>query len=161
MVHRLTDKEHPIIQALKGDRRVVINRCHGGFGLSDQAIGRYLEIRGQQAWPETEEKYGHDLTTWWLVPPEQREPEPTAAEWEDMDLIQRQQHNHAYRQHVFRDRDIARDDPVLVRVVEELGAAANGRHACLKIVEIPWHIDWQIEEYDGREWIAESHRTWR
>lgn len=161
MVHRLTDKEHPIIQALKGDRRVVINSCHGGFGLSDQAIGRYLEIRGQQAWPETEEKYGHDLTTWWLVPPEQRRPEPTAAEWEDMDLIQRQQYNHAYRQQVFRDRDIARDDPVLVQVVEELGAAANGRHARLKTVEIPWHIDWQIQEYDGSEWIAESHRTWR
>jgi hypothetical protein len=27
-------------------------------------------------------------------------------------------------------------------------------------VDIPDDVKWQIEEYDGNEWIAESHRTW-
>ena len=43
----------------------------------------------------------------------------------------------------------------------ELGELANGPNAELKVVEIPDGIDWTIEEYDGVEWIAEVHRTWR
>jgi hypothetical protein len=59
------------------------------------------------------------------------------------------------------DSTIARDDPVLVSIVRELGADANGDYAALKIVEVPYGVDWQIEEYDGTEWVAEKHRTWR
>jgi len=53
-----------------------------------------------------------------------------------------------------------RDDPVLVQVVEELGDAASGRHAKLKVVEVPDGIDYEIDEYDGIERIAEVHRSW-
>lgn len=58
------------------------------------------------------------------------------------------------------DRDIPRDDPYLIKVIKELGIAANGPHANLKIVEIPGDIEWLIQEYDGAEWVAEAHRTW-
>ena len=61
----------------------------------------------------------------------------------------------------FYNRDIPRDDPALVQVVEEMGADADGRCAELKVVDIPDDVQWQIEEYDGREWVAEKHRTWR
>ena len=27
-------------------------------------------------------------------------------------------------------------------------------------VSIPDDVEWQIEEYDGMEWVAEAHRTW-
>jgi hypothetical protein len=30
----------------------------------------------------------------------------------------------------------------------------------LKVVESPDDVEWEIEEYDGIEWIAEVHRTW-
>lgn len=60
----------------------------------------------------------------------------------------------------FYDRDIPRDDPYLVKVVKEMGMAANSRHSNLKIVEIPADVEWLIQEYDGNEWIAEKHRTW-
>jgi hypothetical protein len=60
----------------------------------------------------------------------------------------------------FHDRDIARDDPYLVKIVKELGEAANGTHAKLKIVEIPGDVSWHIGEYDGNEWVAEDHRSW-
>jgi hypothetical protein len=58
------------------------------------------------------------------------------------------------------DRDIPRDDPYLIQSIRELGDAANSRFCVLKIVEIPADVDWEIGEYDGREWVAERHRTW-
>jgi hypothetical protein len=57
--------------------------------------------------------------------------------------------------------DILRDDPILVRVVEELKEYANGEFSELKIVEIPEDVKWEISDYDGIEWVSESHRTWR
>lgn len=57
--------------------------------------------------------------------------------------------------------EMQRDDPVLVKIVEDLGAEANGSYAKLKVVEIPDDVDWIIEEYDGKEQVAEKHRTWR
>ena len=57
-------------------------------------------------------------------------------------------------------RDIERDDPLLVEVVEKLGDQSSGKLSSLKIVEIPADVDFVIEEYDGLEWVAERHRTW-
>jgi len=61
---------------------------------------------------------------------------------------------------IFHDRDVARDDPYLVKIVKELGMGANGPHSNLKIVEVPGDVSWHIAEYDGAEWVAEDHRTW-
>jgi len=61
----------------------------------------------------------------------------------------------------FYDRYIDRDDKDLVAIVEEMGEAANGSCADLNVVEIPDGISWQIEEYDGYEHVAETHRTWQ
>jgi hypothetical protein len=60
----------------------------------------------------------------------------------------------------YPSRDIPRDDPYLVQIVQELGQAANGPHANLKIVEVPAGVNWEIAEYDGNEHVAEKHRTW-
>jgi len=59
------------------------------------------------------------------------------------------------------DSEIERDDPVLVEVVEELGILASGKYAEVEVVDIPDDVEWEIEEYDGNEWVAERHRTWR
>jgi hypothetical protein len=59
------------------------------------------------------------------------------------------------------DFNIKRNDPILVEIVEQLGEAANGDFAELKVVKIPDDVQWTIEEYDGNEWIAEKHRTWK
>jgi hypothetical protein len=106
-------EEPEIFRALRGVRRVVINTCHGGFSLSDQAWQRYCELAG----------------------------------WDPDD------------QNLWYDK-ISRDDANLLAVIDELGATANGDFAELCIVEIPWTVDWVLQEYDGKEWIAERHRTW-
>ena len=149
------------IAHLKGVRKVVVNACHGGFGLSHEGICAYLDKCGIPFWSEANERFGGMIPyTYYLVPPEERM-ESDPADWHTMTMAQRQAHNVAYSKTVFTDRDIARDDPYLVQVVEELGERANGRHAQLKVVEIPADVDWEIDEYDGDEWVAEKHRTWK
>lgn len=56
--------------------------------------------------------------------------------------------------------DIPRDDPILVEMVETMGDQVNGSCSDLRIVEIPDDVNWQVDEYDGHEWVAEVHRTW-
>lgn len=109
-----SEKHLELLRHLRGIRRVVINQCHGGFSLSDEAAVRYCEMAG--------------------IDPDDNN---------------------------FWNRSIDRDDPYLVKVIETLGAdRASGDFAELKIVEIPADVDWEICEYDGREWVAEKHRTW-
>ena len=140
--------------------KVVINTCHGGFGLSHEGVLAYLNRRGVPVWVEENDKFGGLIPfTYYVVPPEQRIP-GDPDNWHDMTLAQRQAHNAAYSDTVFHARDLARDDPDLVAVVEELGNQASGRCAELKVVDIPDDVNWYIEEYDGREWVAERHRTW-
>jgi hypothetical protein len=58
------------------------------------------------------------------------------------------------------DWDIKRDNPILVRVVEELHPWAGGDSSNLKVVEIPEGISWHIHDYDGMESVEEDHRSW-
>lgn len=135
--------------------KVVINVCFGGFGLSQAAMLRYAEIKGITLYPEPD-KWGN--CTYWTVPQDQR---PKAVEhlWHIMSLDECKAHNEAYSKAHLYDRDFARDDPVLVQVVEELGDESAGRCAKLRVVEIPDGTEWEIEEYDGNEHVAERHRT--
>ena len=55
---------------------------------------------------------------------------------------------------------VYRDDEALIKVVESLGELANSPYSSLKIVEIPDDVEWDIQEYDGVEWVAEKHRVW-
>ena len=141
--------------------KVVINKCFGGFSLSEKAILRYLELRGKKVWPEPDPKYKSLGNTYWLVPPAVRSGrDASREEWQSMTTEERIAHNAKYSEQVFYDRDVARDDQILVQVVEELGSDADGSCAALRVVEIPEGVDWEIDEYDGREHIAETHRTW-
>lgn len=121
------------VTKVKRMRKVVINRCFGGFGLSHEAILRYAQIKRMNLIVEATESS--------IVPYNY------FVDKVSVDTF-------------FWDRDIARDDPVLVQVVEELGKDACSRFADLRIVEIPYEVKWHIAEYDGLEHVAEDHRTW-
>ena len=123
-----------LINQLRGVKRIVINRQFGGFSLSRQAALLYLELSGI---------------------PYTFEPQL------DRDTQNRIGDRIVVNGKDFWDRDIPRDDPALVAVVHRLGSEAGGDYATLKIVEIPGDVDWFVDEYDGKEWVAEKHRTWR
>lgn len=133
--------------------KIVINTCYGGFGLSEKAVLRYAELKGLALYPEGTGIF----TTYWLVPEDAREDQSNYFTWS---LEEQQASNKRRAKQVWSEREIQRDDPTLVQVVEELGADANARPAELEIVEIPDGAAWQIEEYDGFERVAEKHRTW-
>jgi hypothetical protein len=112
--------------------KIVINCDYGGFSLSDWAIETYADRKGIKLKKEkTLDSFG-GITLFTNV-----------VTNED-----------------FESRDIERNDPVLVKVVEELGSKSFGFAANLKIVEIPDDVDWEVVQYDGLEHIAEKHRTW-
>lgn len=123
-----------LIQHLRGVRDIVINTCHGGFGLNYDTRIAWLE-RSQI--PYT------------LIP---RDDRYSTNRYGPIIVVNGK---HWY------DTMIPRDDPVLVSLVKELGQNTWGEHARLKVVRIPADVDWQIDEYDGKEWVAERHRTWK
>lgn len=57
--------------------------------------------------------------------------------------------------------DDLRSDPTIISLFEELGSErSSGNYSRLKLIEIPDDVEYSIEEYDGKEWVAEVHRTW-
>jgi hypothetical protein len=141
--------------------KIVINSCHGGFGLSDAAIDRYIELKGLKLFKHYDEQW--DTYSYFTVPYEEYEKanknDITKTEWEGQSVGWGRYK--ASNDLCWSERDIKRNDPILVQVVKELGELANGRFAELKLVDIPLDIQWAIEEYDGDEWVVEKHRTWR
>ena len=54
------------------------------------------------------------------------------------------------------DRAIPRDDPLLVQVVETLGAGADTAFSNLRIRDLPEGTKYRIDEYDGFESVMTS-----
>lgn len=140
--------------------KLVISACYGGFGLSEAAVRRYCEITGTPIWVIPATRFAAIMgPTYSLVPPDERVPS-AEDRWAEMELSERKGHNEKWSAQTLYPRDIKRDDPALVQVVEEMGEAANDRFSSLKVVEIPDDVEWEIDEYDGYEHVAEKHRTW-
>lgn len=142
-------------------RKVVINGCYGGFGLSPKATEAFAARKGVEK-------------LYWFV--NVRKPDG-GIDFDEYELTDtpasvfvafafttpeppKRGDDEDWKSRYFARQEIARDDPDLVAVVEKLGSAANGAHADLKVVEIPADVGWEIEEYDGIEWVSERHRRW-
>jgi hypothetical protein len=122
--------------------KIAINVRHGGFGLSDKACQWLIDNKG---WTVTDYKDGDYANP-------------------DADFVSTKNAEFSFREkyHLVQSESSKsfRNNPDLIEVIETLGAEANGNFADLEIVEIPDDVDWQIEEYDGVEWIAEVHIRW-
>lgn len=165
--------------------RVVINRCYGGFGLSEEATLWLVEHNSELVQTQTFEEYGIEDSAEDIV--------AVAADPEGFSYrhVRDSLYSMYYGSVVIdvdkkivytvnlRDQitDIDNEDdwqaatvrmrahPDLIKVVELLGDGASGDHAELKIIDIADEdIDVYkvyISEYDGIERVAERHRTWK
>lgn len=142
--------------------KIVVSVCYGGFNISHEGVLEYARQRGLTIYPERDPEYEKlDMVTYWLVPPEQRTGILSYEEFcEEADMSVRAASNKRHSELVLRPRDIERNDPDLVAVVEQLGDRASGQFSALVVVEIPDDVQWEIAEYDGLEHVAEKHRTW-
>jgi hypothetical protein len=130
-------------------KKIAYNAQHGGFSLSDKAIRRYAEIKGIKLYPEKDPKWSH--VTYWTVPASERPPKLEGDAWYKATQEERIASNKFHSDHTISNREIPRDDPVLIQVIEELGAEANGSYASLAIAEIAPGTKYRIDEYDGAE----------
>jgi len=151
---------------------IVINNNFGGFSLSPLAVKRIAELNGKECYffdtklsGEPQNRYtpipleGADCVMLWVafsvknpaefLPKEERGKDGTYKDF-----------NTEYKKIKLDNRPNDRTDPVLIRVVEELGISANGSCASLKVIEIPDGTDWEIDEYDGSESVHEKHESW-
>jgi hypothetical protein len=123
---------------MKKMTKVVISRCFGGAGLSNEAFEALLKRKGIEYDVVVTQKFSFDKYSYYR---KGHAGDDNYYLW-DSDFLDN------------------RSDPDLVAVVEEMGEAANGWAAELKVVEVPDDAEWFVDDYDGREWVAEKHRTW-
>ena len=109
--------------------KVVYNACRGGFSLSVEAVKRAREISGDTKWGGA------------TLPGEMYEDGSGPAK----------DYSSFGGSSVHLRYDFPRTDPVLVQVIEEMGAAADGSCASLAIKEIAEGQRYRIDEYDGFE----------
>jgi hypothetical protein len=143
--------------------KVVINSCFGGFGLSAQAEDALIGKCEHTQLVEPIEYYGGPGSKYYEVNKKRIGPDHWRESYErDLKggrLCLTRFHDGKVISDNHRD-DENRTCPALVKVVEELGSAANGTFAKLSVVEIPDDVEFEISEYDGNEHVAEKHRTW-
>jgi hypothetical protein len=140
-------------------KEVVINTCYGGFGLSDEAYEELIKlgIPVKKYVPEED-----DVKTEPIIFDNELIPRGE-HEWHDKlywDLKKKESNflGQRYWDFYFKNH---RENPLLLKVVKKLGKKANTPYSNLKIVKIPADVKYEIEEYDGSEWVAEKHRVWR
>lgn len=135
--------------------KVVINQCYGGFSLSTEAMKLAIAYGAKGIKKITEQEYTGGGSRATGSEKFVKDADGYEVGW-IKDVLYKD--GIVYR---FDDYDKTnRADPILVRIVEEMGDKANGQYAKLRIVDIPDDIDWEISKYDGFEHIAESHRIW-
>ena len=143
-------------------KELVINNHYGGFSLSHRGILRYAELTGLTLYPridDIDKRVRPDVTFdnaffvhYYTVPVDEFNRQAD----EDRKRGDFAKSSELY----FNDHGIPRDDINLIRVVKELGEKSWGKCAQLAIVAIPDDVEWEIEEYDGWEHVAEKHRVW-
>jgi hypothetical protein len=154
------EKEKPRALPESKPKEVVINVCYGGFGLSHKATMEYYRRKGIKAYPFVEKRDEKGNFDWdHFIPFNGNEKAAFVIHYSSKPLNE----DGSYDQTAYLDggRGIPRDDPDLVDIVKTMGKKSWGKNGQLEIKEIPGDVEWTIEEYDGNEWVAEAHRTWR
>lgn len=137
--------------------KIVYNGCFGGFSLSPMAVKRYAEIKGMKIYvSKTDRDRQGNLQL--KADPVPITFEDAGKEWMVFYHTSEDRNDDSY----WSDRDVDRDDPALVQVVEEMGSDANGSHAKLVIEDVPTGALWRIDEYDGNERVmTQSDYDWK
>ena len=131
--------------------KIVINSCYGGFSLSPKGERRYLELKGQPPYFYSQTKYNFNSGEIEFTRIDNINDVPDlffyCTTYDQGKILS------DYPKDIFHSRDLKRSDPILVQVVEELGAESFGKCAELEVVDIEKGRWFKIDEYDGYETV--------
>jgi hypothetical protein len=128
--------------------KVAINKCFGGFGLSDKDAKRCIELGMTVTEYDQDGNYINENAD--FVYNKDRQSYRVTLNY-DEDDIKNKLNNNTFR-----------TDKRLIQSITELKEEANARFSKLAIIEIPFDSieGWYVDEYDGWEKIVENHRIW-
>ncbi len=130
--------------------KIILNKCYGGFGVSDKAYELYAEKKGislYRYWDDYKNekmRKGCGILTYYFTKDYGDSVKKNEIDWKTNLYL-----NSGYR-----------DDPILIEVVEELGEKASDSFSNLVVVEIPDGMDYVIDDYDGVETLHENVKVW-
>lgn len=132
--------------------KIVLNKCFGGFGVSEEAYMLYAKKKGLTLY-----SYRQDFKHKGFIYNKSNESNGMFNSYFTKDMGDNVEINEEdYKKYnLYLDYEY-RKDPVLIEVVEELGKKANGMCADLEVVEIPDNSFYKIDEYYGYETVYYS-----
>jgi len=140
---------------------IVINRCYGGFGLSNKAVLKLIKMKSSAIKKMSIKEYYGNSINWQKEFNQDKKGMKRLDKYLIHEYLSGQLYDNNYNNvsYVYSFNE-DRTHPDLIKVIQELGDDANGSHAKLKIVEIPDNVKYKITEYDGIEIVDEVHRSW-
>ena len=138
--------------------KIVINRLWTKFSLSREAVELYAKYAGREAyWYTVDSPGGYHTRCWKLGIGERHANEFCVSE----DFGPECEAGVIPPGVDLYPPRMQRDDPILVRVVEELGPAASSKYSKADVIEIPDGVCWEICDDRYGEFVREKLREWR
>ena len=133
--------------------KIILNKCFGGFDVSNEAYNLYAKKKNLNLYFYSSEYIDHQFiykkvndTNNYLF-----------KSFFIKDIGNNVSiSNEDYKKYCLYLDSEYRQDTTLIEVIEELGEKASGRFGALEVVEIPDNYYYKIDEYDGLETIYYS-----
>lgn len=137
-------------------KKVILNKCFGGFDVSKEAYMLYAKKKGLTLY-----LYESEFINRKFIYKKVNDDNSTFRHYFIKDMGDNVEiSNEDYEKYCLYLKDEHREDPILIEVVEELGEKASGRFGNLKVVEIPDDLEYVIDEYDGIETLHQKVEEW-
>ncbi len=137
-------------------KKVILNKCFGGFGVSKKAYELYTKKKGLNLFC-----YECDIKDYRNHIYKYAKDDNLFNHYFTKDFGDNVQiSNEDYEKYSLYLDTRYREDPILIEVIEELGEEANNKYSQLKIVEIPDNLNYTIDDYDGIETLHQEVQEW-
>ena len=136
-------------------KKVILNKCFGGFGVSKEAYELYAKKKGIDVFHYTQKNLKNEIYTY-ATDDNRSFDFYFMKDFGDNVYIS----NEDFKKYFLNLDENFREDKTLIEVVEELGEKANTFYSNLKIVEIPDDLDYVIDNYDGIETLHQKVQEW-
>ena len=142
-------------------KKVILNKCFGGFDVSPKAYQLYAMYKGYSHLYKYQPTSSLNNVTYKLVDLfDEHLLHFYVTKYFGKEFSKNDISKEDWEKHILYLNDDNREDDILIKVVEELGDEASGRFGQLVVVQIPDDLDYVIDNYDGIEILHARVETW-